>query len=181
MRVLESEKFVPEHFYEEAAIPALKNLGVGLTTSLYAFLPAYLALVPAAILGGLTGQGVTGVPNMGPGFIAAIVIGGMIGAVWVFYILLSLLMALPHLALEESRFFQSMDQGVRKAKGNRLEMLASLIPFLLIYIVYGVGIALLPQQQLVQIVYASIGSSVLGILMFSYIYQFYSRIEWIGT
>ncbi|WEL22951.1 hypothetical protein [Candidatus Nanohalovita haloferacivicina] len=131
-------------FTDNLLWPFIRTLGANLTSAAFAYLLGLIFLLPAyiAVLGGVSSLAATGsiASGLGTAGIALAAVGGILGFAVFSYVIVTLLLAQPLIAIEDKRMFQSLDESVQRTKGSRLSIfLAGLGTFL----VYGIVALLL--------------------------------------
>lgn len=126
-RSYDEMNYSKSQYTENIVKPFLRLSVSGMLLYLLAILAAYVPLVIGAIVasplalmnpeGALTGLS-------GP--LASIL--GLAAASIGMYVATSMILSLPGIAVSDQRLFESLDKAVQRSKGNRLRMIASLLP-----------------------------------------------------
>lgn len=174
--------------------PVIRLTGANLVTTIFAYGLAIVAALPAIMVAGLTGAGLSasGATSALTGGSAAIAVLGLIGIVMgiaaFFYMFLMLVVSIPMIAVEDSRVFQALDRSVQRTKGNKSSMFLAALPIGLIYLAGTVivvaasgGMATggnMTGQTVSPVVtlLTSVVTAVTGTLFFSLLNQYHQRL-----
>lgn len=135
-------------FTENIAWPFLRMMGSNIVLQSFIFTAIYLIAYPAMILtlgaSGMMAAGAMGTtPQLGTAGYAALGLAGGLVAITALYVLATLSLSLPRIAVNNKRMFQSLDESVQATKGSRLKIIAALIPFAVMLTVAVIALAAL--------------------------------------
>lgn len=139
-RAFDQKDFNKEMFTENILWPFLRITGANITIQAFAFTVAYILLYPILLIGLLgstaaslgSATGVSGVTGMSAGLLAGLGVAGLISLGIILYLVATLILSVPRIAVDDRRLFQALDESVQSTRGNRLRIIATLIPFVLL-------------------------------------------------
>jgi len=125
-------------FTDNILWPFLRMTGSNIVLQSFILTAIYLIAYPAMILtigaSGMMAAGAMGAtPQLGTAGYAALGLAGGLGIAAVLYVLATLSLSLPRIAVSDKRMFQSLDESVQATKGVRAKIVAALIPFALLF------------------------------------------------
>ncbi|QKQ98677.1 hypothetical protein GKQ38_04090 [Candidatus Nanohaloarchaea archaeon] len=139
LRAFDEETIRKEMFTENILWPFLRILGANITTQAFIIAILYVVLYPLLLVGmmgsvasmstAMTGAAAT---SMMAGLAPLMGVGALIALLLSLYVFASLVLALPRIAVNDSRLFQGLDESVQFTSGNRLRVMVSFIPFVLL-------------------------------------------------
>jgi hypothetical protein len=142
-RAFDQKDFSKEMFTENILWPFLRLTGTNITIQAFAFTVAYVLLYPI-LLTGLLGSsvaslgsatGASGLTGMSAGLLAGLGVAGLISLGLILYLVATLILLVPRIAVDDKRLFQALDQSVQSTKGNRLRIIATLLPFVALLVI----------------------------------------------
>ncbi|MFB6192678.1 MAG: glycerophosphoryl diester phosphodiesterase membrane domain-containing protein [Candidatus Nanohaloarchaea archaeon] len=137
LRAFDEETFKPEMFTENVFRPFLRLLGANITIQAFVLAVMYIILYPLLLVG-MAGRGsmslATGTAGLSSmaGLMPLFAVGGLAALLLSLYVTAALIVALPRIAINDSRLFQSLDESVQMTSDNRLRVMVSFIPFILL-------------------------------------------------
>ncbi len=188
-RSFDSGDVEAEQYTSNILWPFVRITGANIVTTVFAYGVALVALLPAMVVGGLTGLGTSSV-GMAAGsspFTSLLGLAGVVlGIAAFFYIFLMLTVSVPMIAADDNRVFQALDRSVQRTKGNKLAMFLAALPVGILYLV-GMFVLIFSGEmattgtmtQTVSPVIAlltSVVTSVTGTLFLSLLNQYHQRL-----
>lgn len=176
LRSFDSGEFRKEQYTENLFWPVTRTLGANAVTSLFAYGLALVAALPAIVVAGLTGAG------LGGSAVTAVlgVIGLVMGAAVLVYVLLTLIVSVPMIATGDRRMFEALDLSVQRTEGDRKSLFLAFLPLGAVYLaVVAVMVALAPAQGTVDPAFGAASaliSSVVAAAFFSLLTEFDQRL-----
>jgi len=144
LRSLREDEVRRELFTENLLWPFGRILGANITTAVLAYGLGFLFVLPAGILGMLSGAATPeAVASSGGAAVILGFIGILLGLGAFLYVTVALLLAQPLVAIDNKRMFQALDESVQRTKGHRSSIFAALLGVGLAYIVMALLIALI--------------------------------------
>ena len=139
-RAFDQKDFSKEIFTDNILWPFLRLTGANITIQAFAFTVAYVLLYPILLVGLLgstaasigSAAGASGLTGMSAGLMAGLGVAGLISLGIILYLVATLILSVPRIAVDDKRLFQALDQSVQSTKGNRLRIIATLLPFVLL-------------------------------------------------
>lgn len=110
--------------------------GANITIQAFIMTVAYLLIYPLLLVGMLGGSlmsiGSMGAAGAVGGSTGMLALGGILGLIAlsiILYILAALIISVPRITVNDKRLFQALDESVQITKGNRLSIIATILPF----------------------------------------------------
>jgi hypothetical protein len=131
LRAFDQEDISKGMFTENILWPFLRMTGSNIVTQAFVFAVVYILVYPL-ILTGLAGVGAMGMmagTGLSTGMLAGAGVLGLLALLIVLYIMATLTLSLPRIAVNDRRMFQALDESVQSTRGNRLGIIATLLPF----------------------------------------------------
>jgi hypothetical protein len=127
-----------EMFTDNLVWPFGKILGANLTTTIFAYGLALLIAAPTFIVIGLSG---TSVSNLTGASLTIIGLGGLgvlLGVGVFFYVLVSLILSQPLIAIEDRRMFQALDESIQRTRNHRVSIFFAVTGLIAVYLLASV-------------------------------------------
>lgn len=145
-RAFDQKDFKTEMFTENIIWPFLRLTGANITIQSFALAITYILVYPIMLIGLLGGSAAsltaaTGTSNftgMGAGLIAGLGLAGLISLGIILYLLATLILSVPRITVDDKRLFQALDESVQTTKGNRIRIIATLVP-IVVLMAAGIG------------------------------------------
>jgi hypothetical protein len=130
LRAFDKEDLSKGMFTENILWPFLRITGANIVTQAFMLTIAYILIYPLLLVG-MMGAGAMSMASTGLGAGMGLA-GGIVGIIalsLILYILATLTISVPRIAINDKRLFQALDESVQSTKGNRLRVIATLLPF----------------------------------------------------
>lgn len=138
LRAFNRKTFNMEMFTENVFRPFMRLIGVNITMQAFIFTVFYVTVYPLILvgmmgtMGSISAMTTASTASSFAGMMPLIAAGGLIAVLLAVYVMASLFVALPRVAVNDSRMFQALDESVQSTSGNRLRVMVTLIPFILL-------------------------------------------------
>lgn len=143
LRAFDKKDFSSDMFTENIFWPFLRMTGSNLVIQAFIVGAIYLIAYPLMIAGfvgmgsAMMGAGSAGALSQ---FLPALVAVGILAALVALYIFSALSLSLPRISVEDKRMFEALDESVQSTKGNRLRVIATMLPFIAFSVVAVAGL-----------------------------------------
>jgi len=125
-----------EFFTSNLLWPFGRILGSNITTAVLAYGVGFLFVLPAGILGLLTGAASPeAIASSGGLALVLSLLGLLMGLGAFLWVTVTLILAQPLVAIDDKRMFQALDESVQRTKGHRSSILSALIGLVLIILI----------------------------------------------
>jgi len=149
------ENMIGRDFFTDNLLwPFARTLGANLTTGIFAYLIGAIFLLPAflAALGGTTASSV-GAGALSGASITGIALGALgviLGFAAFIYVIITLILAQPLIAIDDKRMFQALDESIQRTKDNKLSIFLAGIAVLIVYFLLAMigGLASVANEQI---------------------------------
>lgn len=131
LRAFDEQDLSLDMFTDNIVWPFLRMAGSNIITQAFILSVAYILIYPIA-LAGFMSVGTTsmmGTTGISTGMMVAGIIVGLPTLLIILYILSTLTVSLPRIAVKNKRMFQSLDESVQDTKGNRHRIIVTMLPF----------------------------------------------------
>lgn len=140
LRAFREGELSRDSFTQNLAWPFGRIVGANLTTTIFAYGVGALLVIPVGALMALV-TGATSVEAVTGAGAVAVLLGALallLGLGGFFYVVVTLILAQPLVAIDDRRMFQALDESIQRTKGHRSSIFVALLGIAIAYIgLYG--------------------------------------------